>query len=520
MFRLYTCMFLAAIAQGVALGADRPNIIVLMADDLGWNHIGVEGSTCGTAPAVYETPHIAKLASHGVSFPFAYAQPNCAPTRAAMLSGQYPPRIHNDVYIVGNLNRFGRGGITKEEAQFKGPQQHEDVSAEAVTIAEALKKNGYATGHIGKYHVGGHNSPETLPENSGFDVNIGGFSQGHQPTCFASQDEGKWGFKNLGRKDFDRWANPYSSAYLEKRGLPDSLLNTPKHVSDAFGDAMVQTIQDFANGKEPFYMQLFTYAVHGPVRARPDLLKAASGRTEKKGIAQYLGFIAGVDENVGRLLSVLDDPNLDGDTTDSILENTLILFTSDNGGTHTDNLPLRGEKGMFAEGGIRVPLIAYWKGHVPAGGISQRMVHAVDYYPTCLQAAGAKWTPSEKVHPLDGQSFFDELLQPGVDADRNPIFYLFPGYLDRRAQPSAWVIDEIGADRFKASFDYEKNKWSLYNLSDDIGEEKNLAGVNKKVLSTLAKRLDDWLIQDSPTWQPKYPIRKEGGASAGRPPQP
>ena len=520
MFRLYTCIFLAAIAQGVALGSDRPNIIVLMADDLGWNHIGVEGSTCGTAPAVYETPHIAKLASHGVSFPFAYAQPNCAPTRAAMLSGQYPPRIHNDVYIVGNLNRFGRGGITKEEAQFKGPQQHEDVGAEAVTIAEALKKNGYATGHIGKYHVGGHNGPETLPENSGFDVNIGGFSQGHQPTCFASQDEGKWGFKNLGRKDFDRWANPYSSAYLEKRGLPDSLLNTPKHVSDAFGDAMVQTIQDFANGKEPFYMQLFTYAVHGPVRARPDLLKAASGRTEKKGIAQYLGFIAGVDENVGRLLSVLDDPNLDGDTTDSILENTLILFTSDNGGTHTDNLPLRGEKGMFAEGGIRVPLIAYWKGHVPAGGISQRMVHAVDYYPTCLQAAGAKWTPSEKVHPLDGQSFFDELLQPGVDADRSPIFYLFPGYLDRRAQPSAWVLDEIGADRFKASFDYEKNKWSLYNLSDDIGEEKNLAGVNKKVLSTLAKRLDDWLIQDSPTWQPKYPIRKEGGASAGRPPQP
>ena len=520
MFRLYTCMFLAAISQGVALGSDRPNIIVLMADDLGWNHIGVEGSTCGTAPAIYETPHIAKLASHGVSFPFAYAQPNCAPTRAAMLSGQYPPRIYNDVYIVGNLNRFGRGGITKEEAQFKGPQQHEDVSAEAVTIAEALKKNGYATGHIGKYHVGGHNGPETLPENSGFDVNIGGFSQGHQPTCFASQDEGKWGFKNLGRKDFDRWANPYSSAYLEKRGLPDSLLNTPKHVSDAFGDAMVQTIQDFANGKEPFYMQLFTYAVHGPVRARPDLLKAASGRTGNKGIAQYLGFIAGVDENVGRLLSVLDDPNLDGDTTDSILENTLILFTSDNGGTHTDNLPLRGEKGMFAEGGIRVPLIAYWKGHVPAGGISQRMVHAVDYYPTCLQAAGAKWTPSEKVHPLDGQSFFDELLQPGVDADRNPIFYLFPGYLDRRAQPSAWVIDEIGADRFKASFDYEKNKWSLYNLSNDIGEEKNLAGVNKKVLSTLAKRLDDWLIQDSPTWQPKYPIRKEGGASAGRPPQP
>jgi arylsulfatase A-like enzyme len=148
------------------------------------------------------------------------------------------------------------------------------------------------------------------------------------------------------------------------------------------------------------------------------------------------------------------------------------------------------------------------------------MVHAVDYYPTCLQAAGEKWTPSEKVHPLDGQSFFDELLRPGSDPDRGPIFYLFPGYLDRRAQPSAWVIDEIDEDRFKASFDYEKNEWSLFNVSDDIGEKKDLAGVNKKVLSTLAKRLDVWLTQEGSTWQPKYPIRKEDGLSAGKPPQP
>ena len=491
-----------------------------MADDLGWNHIGVKASTCGTAKAIYETPYISKLASNGVSFPFAYAQPNCAPTRAAMLSGQYAPRIHNDVYIVGNLNRFGRGGISKEEAQFQGPQQHEDVSVEAVTIAEALKENGYATAHIGKYHVGGHDGPETLPENSGFDVNIGGFSQGHQPTCFASRNGKKWGFKNLGRGDFDRWADPYSEAYLRERGLSDSLLDTPKHVSDAFGDAMVETVASLASGSQPFYLQLYTYAVHGPVRARPDLRDNAAERAGSKKMAEYLGFIAGVDENVGRLVAVLDDPNLDGDTTDSILENTLILFTSDNGGTHTDNLPLRGEKGMFTEGGIRVPLIAYWKGHVPAGGISQRMVHAVDYYPTCLQAAGGKWTPSEEVHPLDGQSFFDELLRPGSDADRGPVFYLFPGYLDRRAQPSAWVIDEIGDDRFKASFDYEKNTWSLFNVSDDIGEEEDLAGVNKKVLSTLAKKLDTWLTQDSPTWQPKYPLRKKSGLPAGRPPQP
>ena len=520
MFRSCICLVVAGLVTSVAFGAEKPNIVIVMADDLGWNHVGVSESTCGTAPAMYQTPNVAQLAGKGVSFPFAYAQPNCAPTRAAMLTGQYAPRRFNDIYVVGNLNRNGRGGISKEKAKFKGPPQHEDVGAEAITIAESLKENGYTTAHIGKYHVGGHDGPETLPENSGFDVNIGGFSQGHQPVCFASRDGKQWKFKNLGRGDFDRWAEPYGTAYLKQRDLPESLLGTPKHVSDAFGDAMEETVASLASGSQPFYLQLYTYAVHGPVKARPDLRDEATGRAQSKKMTEYLGFIAGVDENIGRLMAVLEDPNLDGDTQDSILENTLILFTSDNGGTHADNLPLRGEKGMFTEGGIRVPLIAFWKGHLPEGRVSRRMVHAVDYYPTCLDVAGREWSPPRDVHPLDGESFLGELLQPGSDDDRGPVCYLFPGYLDQRAQPGAWVINEVGDNRFKASFDYEENAWSLYNLSEDIGEEKNLVTKNKKVLVTLAKQLDTWLTQKGPTWQPKYPIRKEDGRSAGRPPQP
>ncbi len=301
MFRSCICLFITGFVTSVSFGAEKPNIIILMADDLGWNHVGVSQSTCGTAPTMYQTPNVARLAGKGVSFPFAYAQPNCAPTRAAMLTGQYAPRRYNDIYVVGNLNRYGRGGISKEKAKFKGPQQHEDVGAEAITIAEALKENGYATAHIGKYHVGGHDGPETLPENSGFDVNIGGFSQGHQPVCFASRDREQWEFKNLGRGDFDRWAEPYGMAYLKKRDLPESLLGTPKHVSDAFGDAMEETVQNLASGSQPFYLQLHTYAVHGPVKARPDLREEATERAKSKKMAEYLGFIAGVDENVGRL---------------------------------------------------------------------------------------------------------------------------------------------------------------------------------------------------------------------------
>ena len=148
MFRSCICLFVAGFVASVSFGAEKPNIIILMADDLGWNHVGVSESTCGTALAMYQTPNVAQLAGKGVSFPFAYAQPNCAPTRAAMLTGQYAPRRYNDIYVVGNLNRNGRGGISKEKAKFKGPPQHEDVGTEAITIAESLKENGYATAHI------------------------------------------------------------------------------------------------------------------------------------------------------------------------------------------------------------------------------------------------------------------------------------------------------------------------------------------------------------------------------------
>ena len=165
----------------------QPNLIVYMIDDLGWNQISAKQATMGTHTGSFITPNIEKIANQGLSFTHAYTQPNCAPSRAAMLTGQYPARINNDVYVVGNLNRNKKPGFTKEEASFIGPRQSDDVASAAITIAEALKKNGYNTAHIGKYHVGGHGTDETMPENQGFDINIGGYSQGHQPTCFSKK---------------------------------------------------------------------------------------------------------------------------------------------------------------------------------------------------------------------------------------------------------------------------------------------------------------------------------------------
>jgi arylsulfatase A-like enzyme len=419
---------------------------------------------------------------------------------------------------VQNLNRYGGKEFTRQSSKFEGPEQSEDVAPAAITVAEALRENGYATAHIGKYHVGGRD-PKTLPENAGFDINIGGYSQGHQSTCFASEKNGDWVFKGLGRGDFDKYGAPYTKAYVKKYGLPESLIGTPKHVSDALGDAVEETISGFSKGDKPFYLQFHAYAVHGPVRARPDLKEAALKRDkELKGkTAEYIAFISSIDENLKRLLAAVEDPNQDGDTSDSLTDNTLILFTSDNGGTHADNLPLRGNKGMLTEGGMRVPLIAYWPGVVPSGTVTDHLVHSVDYYPTYLDLAGKKWMPDADEHPLDGESFAHILRKPDAKPARGPIYFLFPGYMDTRAQPTVVAIDEVQGKRYKLFYFYEADAWELYCLSDDIGEANNIIASMPELATSMSKKMHAWLGQKHPTWQPKYPIDKKTGKPAGPP---
>ncbi len=493
-----------------ALGRS-PNIITVMVDDLGWNQIGVSRATFSSNSPEYLTPNLARLADEGLCFTNAYAQPNCAPTRAAMLTGQYPARIHNDVYVVGSLSRHGRGGVSREKAKFFAPSQSQDVALEAVTIAEALKRHGYQTAHIGKYHVGGHKGEETLPENVGFDINIGGYTQGHQPVCFASEaSDGRWEFRGLGRGNLDRFAVPYDTAYLRDHDFPMSLAGSPKHISDAVAEAMEETVKALSAKEAPFYVQVHPYAVHGPVQSRPDLKRAA-------GNDAFYGFVRSVDSIVGRVLKVVEDPDGDGDHRDSIAKHTMIIFTSDNGGTHKDNWPLRGTKGMFTEGGIRVPLIAWWPGRIPAKTVTHRLVHTVDYYPTYLELSGGEWRPTPEEHPLDGVSFAGTLLDPEDALRKEPVFYLFPGYLDQRAQPCAAVIDQVGGTQYKLLYYFESDAWELYNITEDIGESVNIANESHEISSRLAEKIRTWLNQDHPLWKPKLPLVKGTGKPASIP---
>ncbi|WP_322606851.1 sulfatase-like hydrolase/transferase [Pontiella agarivorans] len=511
-----------AAASG-SFASTRPNIIMFLVDDLGWNHISSPAATLGNVHEVVHTPHIAQLAENGLSFTHAYASPNCAPTRAAMLTGQYSARKNNQVYAVLSLNRYDRkGGVTEEQAKFRGPEQTMDVAVEAVTVAEALKKNGYTTAHLGKYHCGGHDSQDTMPENAGFDINVGGWKKGHHNACFAKKKGDKWAFGNLGLGAFTPYAAPYDQAYVREHGFPDSLIGTPKHVSDAVGDAMEDTIEKLAAGANPFYFQFHTFAVHGPLGARPDLKAAARARLGADAddeAVEYSGFLSSVDLNLKRLLAAVNDPNGDGDTSDSIKDNTLILFSSDNGAAFQGAAPLRGHKGMFTEGGLRVPLIAYWPGKIAAGTVTDRMVYSTDFYPTYLDLAGATWRPDPATHPLDGESFAEVLMNPTLKKNREPIYYLFPGYLDKkRATPCVVTLDQVGGKRYKLFYFYETNSRELYCLSDDIGEEKDIFAENPEIVSVLARKTDAWLRQQDSTWKPVFPIHKKTGKSAGPPP--
>ena len=225
----------------------------------------------------------------------------------------------------------------------------------------------------------------------------------------------------IGQGDFDRF-EPYTQSYAQKYGIPESQVGKPKHICDALADAMEETVQRLASQKEPFYLQLHAYAVHGPVQSRPDLkekaLKRLSPQNSRK--ANLAGFISGMDAVLGRLLLSLEDPNGDGDKSDSVARDTLVLFTSDNGGTHGDNLPLRGVKGMFTEGGIQAPDCLL------AGRNSSQYSHQSDGSWNDLsdpnRIGWKSMDSAEKNHPLDGESFAGILNDPTPNSKRSPIF--------------------------------------------------------------------------------------------------
>lgn len=422
----------------------KPNIIYILADDLGWTDTGAYGSQ------YYETPNIDRLTAGGMKFTAYHNCQNCQPTRAALMTGQYSPRT--GVYTVGGIDRF--------DWKSRPLRPVDNVAAlplDRVTIADQLKLAGYKTGMFGKWHLG--NGPQRHPSNRGFDEAI--VSDG---------------------KHFDFETQP-------KVDVPEGA-----YLADFLTDRAEDFIRRHREG--PFFLYLPHFGVHSPYQAKKALIEKFKS---KPGVAghnnpTYAAMIYSVDESVGRILNLLDELKLSDDT--------IVIFSSDNGGVGgyvregikqdgdvTDNSPLRSGKGSLYEGGTRDPFVVRWPGVTKPDSVCDVPAIHVDFFPTLLEMANAP----QPTQILDGTSLVPLLRNPAGKLEREAIYQHFPGYLG--AGKNQWRTTPVGtmiAGDWKLMEFFEDGRLELYNLREDIGETKNLAAAMPEKTNELHEKMQAW----------------------------
>jgi arylsulfatase A-like enzyme len=445
-------LFIPAFAQ------KQPNIVVFLVDDLGYMDIGANNKNC-----FYDTPNVDKLAASGMRFTDGYAaNPVCSPTRYSLMTGKYPTRVAATNFFSG-----------KRSGKFNPAPLHSDMPLSEITIAEALKEKDYATFFAGKWHLGP--DKKFYPKAQGFDINIGGYHRGGPYT---------------GKKYFAPFKNPE----MEEES-PDG-----DHLPDRLARETAKFIKD--NKEKPFFAYLSFYSVHTPLIGRPDLVE----KYKKKGAkvsgnefgseeqifgnkprkvrilqkhAVYAAMVEAMDLAVGKVLKALDD--------NGVADNTIVIFTSDNGGlstsegSPTSNLPLRGGKGWVYEGGIREPWIIRYPGVTKAGSVSKEIICSIDLLPTLVSAAGVKID-----HKVDGIDLKPALS--GGSLSREALYWHYPHYSNQGGIPGGAI--RIGD--FKLFERYEDGKVYLYNLKDDISEQKNLAASMPEKVTEMRKKLHTW----------------------------
>lgn len=442
----------------------RPNFLFLLVDDLGWTDLGCFGST------FYETLNIDKLASQGMRFSQAYAAcPVCSPTRASIMTGKYPARMNTTDWFGAPQPYNVQNHWTRNKPLL--PAEYlEQLPLEEKTMAETFKENGYRTFFAGKWHLG----PEGFwPEDQGFEINKGGWSRGgpYGPGIYFT---------------------PYGNPRLEDGPVGE-------HLPDRLATETVKFIAQ--NSEKPFLAFLSFYSVHTPLVGRPDLVEKYKAKSKsvtfkgKKWLTEgeqkvrqvqdhpvYGAMVEAMDLAVGKVLDKLEQLNLS--------DNTVIIFTSDNGGLSTSeghptsNLPLRAGKGWLYEGGIREPLIIKFPGVTQAGSICDEVVTSTDFYPTMLEMAGM---PLQQNQHLDGISLMSLLDQSGTP-ERDAIYWHYPHYGNQGSSPGA----AIRSGDWKLIEYFEDNRAELYNIKNDIGERNNLADSNTEKVHELKEKLHKW----------------------------
>jgi arylsulfatase A-like enzyme len=472
----------------------KPNVVFILIDDLGWRDLGCYGSS------FYETPHLDRLARRGMRFTDAYAScPVCSPTRASILTGKYPATVGITDWIdhTGAFHPL-RGRLVDVPYLKKLP------AAEA-TLAQALQEAGYATWHVGKWHLGPEGS---YPEDFGFEVNVGGCEAG---------SPGKGGY-------FSPWTIPA----LQGVDVPEGT-----DLTDYLTDRAIDLIR--SKDGRPFFLNLWHYAVHTPIQAKEEKVrkyeaKAAAlgldrrtafeegeffhtedkkGKRVRRRLLQsdpvYAAMVETLDDNIGRLLDALEESGE--------LENTLLFFTSDNGGlataegSPTCNAPLAEGKGWMYEGGTREPLLAVWPGRIQAGSDCGVPVTSTDFYPTILEAAGLALRPEQHV---DGVSLMP-LLRGESSLEREALFWHYPHYGNQGGTPGS----SVRMGDYKLIEFFEDGRLELYHLKEDLPEEQDLAKREPQRAAAMKRRLDAWrdaieakIPARNPDWMEEA-VRKE-----------
>ena len=460
------CLLCGFAAFGHAAAPQKPNVVLILADDLGWTDLACFGSD------LHETPALDQLARDGMKFTQNYSACTvCSPTRSALMTGKYPARTHITDWIPGAM---------PDNPKLLVPDWTKYLPLEETSIAKVFKAAGYATASIGKWHLAKVGTQESYPEAHGFDLNIAGTDKAQPPTYYA----------------------PWKIPTLKPEGKDG------EHVTDRLAEEAVKFIE--RSKDQPFFLYLPHFAVHTPIQGRPDLTEKYRRKIAAKGEDKlihknpdYAALTEGLDTAVGRVRAKLAELKL--------TERTIVIFTSDNGGRvpTTSNLPLRVGKASAYEGGVRVPLIVSWPTVTKPGSVSEAPVITMDLFPSLVEMAGLPATAARTA--VDGVSLAP-LLRGTPPPTRDALFWHYPHHQHYQLG-GAMPYGAIRSGDFKLIEFFNDMHVELYHIRDDLSEKNDLAATRPQTVAALRTRLHAWRREvgaQMPTPNPNHdPSRPE-----------
>lgn len=468
-------------AQSSAERADRrPNIILFMVDDMGWQDTSVPfGPERTPLNERYETPNMERLASEGMLFTQAYAAPISSPSRCSLMTGSNAARhrVTNWTLHRDQSTDLVDAEVSTPDWNYNGISQVSGTGHTYVgrTFVDLLRASGYHTIHVGKAHWGAIDTPGEQPEHFGFEVNIGGHAAGGPATYLSEQ---RYGHDAQGRA-----TTPMHTPHLER------YWGTGTFLTEALTQEALHALDKARQYGQPFYLYLSHYAVHIPIDRDPRYYQKYLDRGLSAKEAAYASLVEGMDKSLGDILAWLDRT---GEA-----HNTIVLFMSDNGGyatgtywrdepLYTQNAPLRSGKGSLLEGGIREPMIVRWPGHVAPGSRCNRYVMIEDFFPTLLEMGGVRRYRVPQT--VDGKSFLPLLLQRGDPSRHRALIWNYPNVWGNEG-PGISLNCAIRLDQWKLIYYYKTREKELYDIEHDLGEAHNLAAEHPDVVRRLSREL-------------------------------